>query len=481
MESNNLKFIAILLQSLWLLTGCATVTGRKQILSVDSEPRGAKVYLKGEQTAIGTTPFFYKTDRVPSDTLIFQPEVGAPHSVEFRCQYRFWLETLGNGSLALLSPEAAILAFSLDYVTGAAFDCPAIKTKIPNAGVTPYRATYCRKYLIVPPFHFDEKISDEIAILWMNEAQRGLKGCDDFIEFDEGKSLFQRMNITNRRKITPEDFRRTQMNYIGLMTGMTDVVVLDYEQKGTILTISPRVLDAHNWQQREVGDFKVVVKDAERFEIKGNDRYFLYTFRFIPNSATYGFSKTSQLILPAEKREVKSIVNEKNLPSYLSNWNMVSVEHPDGFEVWDVGFDFYPSFSYIYKKQKLSIQNTNDGSTESKDHTLIHVLPTYNASVSLHTAIGAFTLSSGVGFSQHYLKVKGDNAFLSMNYFRNHELSYTGFFMQDMFYRLTTGESSFYGKQYKDENYSIDPKIRFVSASIGYYIPQLRRFARSFY
>ena len=481
MQANKLKIIVILLSVLWITGGCATVTGRKQVLSVDSEPRGAKVYLKGEPEPIGTTPFFYRMDRVPNDTLIYQPEVGAPHAQEFHCEYRLWLETLGNGSLAMLSPEAALLAFGIDYVTGAAYDCPSIKAKIPDAGVTPHRATYCRKYLIIPPFHFDEKISDEIATLWMTQALRGLRGCDDFIEFENGKAFLQRMNITNRRKITAEDFRRTQMNYIGLMTGMTDLVILDYEQEGAILTILPKVLDAHTWMQRDVGDFKVVVNDAQRFEISENDRYFLYTFRFIPNSATYGYFQTSQLILPAAGREVQSIIDEKNLPSYISNWNMVSVEHPDGFEAWDVGFDFYPSFSYIYKKQELSILNTNDGSSTSREHTLVHVLPAYNASVSIHTAIGAFTLASAAGFSQHYLDVTGEKKFYAMNFFRNQEISYTGFFMQDMFYRLTTGETRFYGRQYRDEYYRIEPKVRFVSASVGYYIPQLRRFARSFY
>lgn len=61
------------------------------------------------------------------------------------------------------------------------------------------------------------------------------------------------------------------------------------------------------------------------------------------------------------------------------------------------------------------------------------------------------------------------------------ELAWSAFVSQDLFFRFATGEYRFYGRQYRDELYKVTPRVNFVSAGVGFFIPQFRRFARSFY
>src|SRR5690606_7168204 len=65
-QYNFIKIALIL--TFVLSSGCATLSGNKQVISVDSQPRGAVVYLDGESEPLGKTPFFYSMQRVPNET-----------------------------------------------------------------------------------------------------------------------------------------------------------------------------------------------------------------------------------------------------------------------------------------------------------------------------------------------------------------------------------------------------------------------------
>lgn len=53
----------------------------------------------------------------------------------------------------------------------------------------------CHKYLVIPPFHDDELASDAIATSWMRRVSKNLKGCNEFIEYDAGKTAAHFVNL----------------------------------------------------------------------------------------------------------------------------------------------------------------------------------------------------------------------------------------------------------------------------------------------
>ena len=129
----------------------------------------------------------------------------------------------------------------------------------------------------------------------------------------------------------------------------------------------------------------------------------------------------------------------------------------------------------------MEFSETETDRQQSRRHQLFHILPLYNVSLTGHTALGAFTVAIGAGVSQHYLKATNKSAFYSFNATFMNELAWSAFVSQDLFFRFATGEYRFYGRQYRDELYEVTPRVNFVSAGVGFFIPQFRRFARSFY
>lgn len=463
-----------------ILPGCATVGGNKQIVSIDSEPRGATMTLDGEKGPSGTSPFYLKMQRVPSERLHFR--LGAEEKVvEIDCSFRWRLELIGNGIFGLLAPEAAIVGILVDLATGAAFECPNTVLATFDGGGPRRDARYCRRYVLAPPAHLDSSRAERLATMWQREARRALTGCDDFVGEAAAQDVFDVLGISHREPVSLARLDAEKLHFLGNDAGATHLVVPSYTISGDLIRFNPEVYDLHRGSSVEVPRFAMELPGGRGYQLAGGEWLALWTFSGIPNSMTYGYSKSTFGFQGVKPWRVEAQKDEEDtLPAALSSASLTSVEHPQAFAAWDFALSTYPEVELFSASARLTLED-DDGNRRMRDVSSLFVLPSYHAAATAHTALGAFTVSVGSGLSLGRFKAEGQPARLGAGSVGSAEVVYTAFLTQTLFFQAAASSFLFVEEPWSARNeVTVNRNFGSVVARAGYYFPRLKRRLRAF-
>jgi hypothetical protein len=471
-------FISMILWPCLIMTlgGCASLGGNKQLVSVDSSPRGATVYLQGEKDPIGVTPFFYPLARVPSDSMEFHfPEI-APTSVHIDCHYRWGIEAGLNAPLMLISPVAGLAALGIDLATGAAFDCgSSVFAQASAPATTSAKVVYCKKYLISPPEDSDEETSDWQAESWIKQSTFSLRGCDQMIDYKTGKQSLEYVNITHQTPMGTEKLGREKLNEQAQFLGATHIVLLTSKTNGESFTLTAKTKDLHTIKDDESIVFPGVVLNGSNAELSATEKVLRYSVSFSPNSVTFGQLTSEPEITAHHNSRIIDISDVSRLPVIISAWGLTTVDHSGGYAHWDAALDFYPSMQINNVNKKITLLNVSSNVEKSRELQFLNLMPLYHAGVSFYTPIGAFSVDAGAGLSSSIVKITGSPTATRTDPSFSLGVEYRAFFTNSIFFQMGTYQVLSGNRNISAGQVKISPAPVVTYLQLGYFAPEIRQ------
>jgi hypothetical protein len=274
----------------------------------------------------------------------------------------------------------------------------------------------CRKFLIIPPGHFDLSASKFVSKSWMQllKKRKSFRKCDSIVNFDKSNEVFTFLNISHDDPTHPSKFGASQLSFLKEKTEATHLVRLAYRVRGSDLVIGSEIyrIEPLKRERLKKVDDTVKARLARRNPFKAAKKraFTLRLFSLLPNAFTGGYS-SSTIINQRELDGDVTIVSQREntvLPPILSAFSATSVEHPYGFDTWDISARPFISFnahyfdtSYVFR-HRLIDSSGEEIPLETTYNLIIGIVsPNINYEVSLHTIIGATYLSIGAGLGAY--------------------------------------------------------------------------------
>ena len=174
---HGLQYIYIyktkLLLIIFLLSSCASMSGKNQNIMVDSSPRGQEFKTKSlaNTYTIGRTPITLKVSR--DSHVRFELPGNRTQTVD--CKFRVDSFLIGNLIPGLVGAwPISLLGYAIDFFSGSAYQCPeSIKlVKNPSKLRKTKKSTLCNKLYIFPPEMNASGKSILIAKKWFKSTKK---------------------------------------------------------------------------------------------------------------------------------------------------------------------------------------------------------------------------------------------------------------------------------------------------------------------
>lgn len=470
------------------LTSCATIIDRREIISLDSNPRGAAIFkTKEETTPMGWTPLWLvETKRSHQHYFMEYPKTERKE-VDLNCGIDRWNALLGNGIIAIGSPFVGLGGLALDVLTEYGFSCKN-KNYVIDLPAQVNSSRYCRTFIVAPPHHDDESISDQIAERWIKEfMKQDLAACDEVIEYEEGKKFFSYINQSYSTPIEERLVTGFHGRFIGSSTDASHVVILDEKFVLGDRFIAAKFVDLH----RDKTDNTIAVpplpipKELVRLERdRGWGAKIARHLHLFPNAAVFSLSfvDAHQLNEHAynEDMKIKSVRRDNELHNRsIPGFYLTHVEHPESFRQWDYDLDAFPSFTAKYGHWDFTIDPDARDKEDEDEHLRLLIAFTgifYNGKITLHTPAGAFGL--GVGFGGMIVKVhtndgldltKPTTGYIFL-------MDYVAFINPDLYFTGGTQLTGF-GERFESERFKLNTWSE-AYMGIGFFFPDARTYVR---
>lgn len=466
------------------------MSGKRQIMSIDSEPRGLPTYVKigNKYQLIGKTPFFYETVVAPSHMIYMQTDrKGTAKKIRINCDWR-WQEAL-LPDLGILGIGIAVgtgqwiwgtVFLGNDYLRDTVYDCEQY-VQVVLQEAKPDRME-CHKFIVLPPKHDNPLVAEKIVKEWHLAIKKELKDCDDIIFNGDSLDNLAKFNVDNVKQAPINKFTPKQLRKIGLDSKATHIVQIALETHTDSIHAHGRAFDLHknSFDPKYTKDFTVL-------DQHGLNKTFLETlshyFNLFPNAITVGAS-SNQL----ETEESINVIRKKEhnlVPRYLSGVSINSIEHPLGYAPWDYSAAIYPSLIAFYQNWEYDVAVPCDSvspdcgsGTERHTFSYFYGLPLINAGSTLHTPGGAFSLAVNAGpliatvreNNRRFTKGLGATAGISLGWYG---------FMSERYYLFINLNYNAIPEKFALQDHLLkdyDKKtLNKALFGVGYFTPELRR------
>ena len=473
-----------------LLISCGSIRGRTRYISVDSKPRGVKIYDQSGKS-LGETPLFYKIKS--RSELIFKVDQHKAQSVhQFPCQLRWLRLSLENAPLPLITlaagPPFALglygAAILTDTMSGAAYHCPE-RITLSNFNHEAKTQPSCPRYIVAGLSSLSREAQKQVTQVWWAEhklksvkknqrpklSSKRESSCDLNIIQDVDAWSYRLnlpLEIIDKAAMKTWHEEHNRVNRFGFETNASHILHLSNfptSAKGSshhLAQIKVTELDLHTM---ETADFTISIPQKVLNEIGGahqNVRSLIKASRsLIPNTIGLSGMVRNFQALDSDQKEIR--VDRENSQSLA----LTHVSHPNAFHAWDYtlklgfggNFDLNQRFE-LDDQAKTAV----DFNRYAADATL-----TFTG----HTPLGAIGIGVGPGLGVYQLsddRLDKDTHFVGEFHSRLH---YTFFITEQVIGRFEVHTTQVGG--------SIGQKVfsRFTDASfmLGYYIPTLQRLA----
>ncbi len=402
--------VSILLLGALLTSGCATLAGRSETLSIDSETRGTivKVPEAGDDVQ-KRTPFFMKLGRAQQHTFTLQSGTTS-QEMKLPCRFR-WVPTLvGNLPLTLLgsltNPLGMLLPYGvglgIDLVSGAAWQCdsrivlqnPAEQT---HAQVLeePSQPQPCDALAFIAV-----NVKDSATALAYEEAWRQYRGkntsrCEKLINHDKCDGALSRHGL----QIVDANALHNRLSKQGLKVafeaGATHFLLVSTEEVNSILNFHAEKVDAHTLRTVETIDWVQALPSGYSSDQKSLwQKSIPQLLGLVPNSL--GLT-TGQIKFWTPHGESTSTIAQNQ---HLTGLILTRVQHPDQYSPWDMAFDWFPDGSLQYITLTETASPFSKTKLEKPDYRAaraINASSNLSGQVTAHTPIGAISFHGGLG------------------------------------------------------------------------------------
>lgn len=480
---------ARVLLSLACLASCATLGGTRQVVSIDSPVRGAVVE-DDDGKPLGTTPFFVRVRR--SRTLELQwtrPDQHGAHRQEFgvRCRYR-WKDSLlpnaATASVSVLVPPVFLAwlgtAVVTDLVSGAAWQCPD-GIVLPDDAVArlPAPATpACRVVAIAPPKHEDEGIARQIADGWW--AAEPKAACDRRTDLSETEKILRRQGITAEKGLNFDRYRRAHLNELGLRTGATHLVVLDVKPDGDRIKGVAVIRDVHSLQAAPPLPVDLDLGIGRQPWYRRAARWIGRNVQLLPDSVGYAPTQREFQFLPnGDNDYVEDKASASWVPAVLTNFTLLSVDHPGPYQPWDATLRFGPRVLFGYAVRDLEYGKL-DAPVQRAAIRMLELGGLFGATGTVHTPMGAGSAFLGLGAAAAWHWRDGRYTDARVPVVGGLGAAWTAFVSENIFLRwdvtfYQSGTPVLAGPDYELRQWATG------TVALGWYVPEWRSAVRSWF
>lgn len=334
------------------ISHCGTLGDRQEIVAIDSQPRGQIVYEQSESQTInpmGVTPFFQPLTPQSKQNLFIGTDPTTAQAVEAPCELNWRNAVIPDAALALGGVMVGIGALMIDLISGGIYTCgPRLLLK--GVRKAPPLRPECHLYLIVPPQHQDHATSRLLARKWMNATKKRLGNCDAFIFNDQSLELLYSYNIRSNERHSFRDLTRRRWNKIALQTDATDIIFLDYYiENPQMIEFEPAVYDLFSGEESEASVHEVVSLNLDDKDRITPISWWRTKVHLIPNSILWSSQSLRTPFFNINNSEIKKSNrrDQQQLPEYLRKLSVDYIDHPRGFEDWDVNWTVSPSLRFL--------------------------------------------------------------------------------------------------------------------------------------
>ncbi len=481
--------LARALLSFGCLAGCATLGGTRQVVSIDSPVRGAVVQ-DDDGRPLGTTPFFARIKRTRTLELQWtRPDRHGDHKQEFgvRCRYR-WKESLlpntATASVTVLVPPVFLAwlgtAVVTDLVSGAAWQCPdGILLPDDAAASLPAPATpACRIVAIAPPKHEDEGIARQIAAAWWAASPKA--ACDRRTDLGETEKVLRRQGVTAEKGLVFDRYRRAHLNELGLRTGATHLAVLDVAPVDDHIVGAAVIRDMHTLKASPPLPVNLDLGIGRQPWYRRAASWIGRNVQLLPDSVGYAPTQREYQFMPTAGNDyVQDRASPSWVPAVLTNFTLLSVDHPGPYQPWDATLRFGPRVLLGYAVRELDYGKANS-TVHKASLRLLELGGLFGATGTVHTPLGAGSAFLGLGAAGAWHWRDGRYIDARVPVVGGAGAAWTAFVSENVFLRidLTAYNSStpvLAGPGYELKQWATG------TVALGWYVPEWRSVVRSWF
>lgn len=357
------RFRALLAGIAITVSGCATLSGFRQPVFIDSQPAGLKL-VDEKGRGVVTTPAGTVIGRTRQLRLRVVDEERVVASFRTRCKYRWLISGVLN---------VPVVGQLLDLATGAAWDCPGyIKLTLPDDKSlrnAPSRED-CRRTAVhvigVSDLGEQKKITD----FW---AKKFSSGCHSVVDHGSQYSALTRFGID--AQTDPDNWTADSLLKFSAETGSNQVYVLKLvnpknssrtaEFEARMLTFSQLVARQQAISERPLPEPKKIRMRLST-PVDEASSWLSSSFRMrniltlLPNTIGVSLAVTRMnLEKDADDNAEYELDSSSNLGLGVS---LRSVDHRDQFYPWDFSLRFRPDLFGFWGNEKVSILRRRSGS-----------------------------------------------------------------------------------------------------------------------
>ena len=468
-------------------TSCATLDSRHQVLEINSDPHGVKVYDQfGKNNE--TTPVFRRVRRSRYHILKYDRD-GKLRKKRISCPLNFASTTVNTiaGALVLIAqPWAGIATIvglnGIDLLSGNAFDCDEkiMLNVAEDADLEP-----CYRVAVIPPEVGDQVQAFEIAESWIKRTKKFSQRCTEFIDVKDSFEAHAYYNIDTSDSIQASQLNRRIARHIAGELNANYLVELSTRDDNANWYVKPKLYSVEEntivSAKQELG-FEVVsqIPKLGIYASKSTSaslRKILHKgVQLIPNSI--GFTPYSNIEFEGE------LAPEQEDPTIgttlLSSWTLSSIQHPARFRSLDATWSLYPSFGISFNNFDIPTDTADINPSTQRKLRLILGFGELRVKGTLHTPLGALGVYYGFGATVMWRNY--DDGVFSEFFrpFGSFGFDYYAFITRNMFFQAGIQQRDIYNNDF----YNIDDGREadsFINATVGmgYFIPVMRRWVNS--
>ena len=352
--------------------------------------------------------------------------------------------------------------------------------------------TACRKYLIYPPRHADELVSDRMA----RNAQRTLKShlgkCDVLVDYDEGKAFFLLLDISNADTLSDGLNEASRRGRLNRRFGATHVIELvpKSARNGVVLTTSvyalaPFVADAPRQLPTRL---ELNEKEGEIIKSRHPLRALFNKLNLLPNSVMAGYSYSQIYNRRVENKEVYeySQKDRSPFPPIISSLWIGNLRHRYAKGLWDVSVDGFGSIimTYTYSrfvmtpiKEPFFPDKVPDQDRQVYDVSVMAAIPVVGGELAFYTPLGTSFFWASAGWGPTYMNDSWGASNFKMAVAVDLAIGHRIFINDHIFVQLVSNATTFYPDLVKNDYFIYHSQGRAV-LGVGTYFPQVKTWAR---
>ncbi len=474
----RLTFIVLL----FFVSACGTINRMQhpKIISIDSVPRGLTVSdLDGKE--IGITPFFTQLNSSSFNTTkhlnfsFFDNKQNISETTSSQCFINWSGSIISNSLSSVIGGVVLPIVFlGFDLFKGTTTICKNNILHEFKQAIKKTNSPSVFKTILIPAGVSDPVLADKINNFFV-EMMRDKPSYKNIkiIDLKRSKEALLIHGIDSYFSGDLKSIPTNSINSAAMKLKADYAIMFTSEVDKGKLHITPKLWDLHKREEVTTITFNSFFLKNYNQQSKLR-KTFVNNFHILPNTLSLYYrpnliveSTSSHPVFKGPNR-FQTTKHPNAFPSFLGMLSLESLEHPRHYKIWDISYSFFTTLgTHSWKLDRFD----NAAFIDSSQVIVYNIL--YNAGITGHTPIGAFSLNGGYGFAHSKYSDS-----LGINLTQNRAVSRFGFtytaFLNERIAFSVKFEQLFFRTSIGNPDLGLINKINQTSVGLNYYYPEIK-------